>query len=253
MMTMKATETVFSEPDGEIPNGNGVRYGGFLGQLVNGRSSGRAYMAALSMEFSRRCGPDLSLDDVLEERGLSTYYYLDSDDDYWHVPDVYLKYRLNVKAIVHRLALWGYENAPGIYGNECYAEVVKGYPVPERPEDGDGWVARLLADPTCGAECAWEQLDGWNWAELLARRPQFAEFCAWDKLGTYAWSYLLVTTAAFDDRCDFSKFDGVEWIYLVKHRPELAVHLDWSILNDRDHARIEKILHEGPVARSSMS
>lgn len=214
-------------------------------QMVNGRGSGRAYMSALELELRRRVGPTADLEQELNKLGLSSQY-LEDEYDYWHVPQIYLDYRLNVKSIVHRLELWGYVDGEHIYDDPKYAEVVKGYPVVENPEDGDGWVALLLVDPSQGKRCSWDMLDGWNWAELLSRQPQFAEFCAWDKLDAHAWSYLLSATAAFDAKCDFSIFNGVEWTYLVKRRRELAEHLNWSILNDRDHVRIERILLDNP-------
>ena len=210
-------------------------------QMVNGVGSGRAYMSALELELARRVGPNADLGGELNKLGLSSPY-LEDEYDYWHVPQIYLEHRLNVKAIVHRLELWGYANGEHIYDDARYAEVVKGYPISDNPVDGDGWVALLLTDPTQGERCQWDILDGWNWAELLAREPRFAKCCAWKKLDAYAWSYLLAATSEFDARCDFTIFNGVDWVYLVKHRPELAVYLDWSILNDRDHARIERIL-----------
>ena len=213
--------------------------------MVNVLGPGRAYMWALELELRRRVGPTADLEHELNKLGLSRQY-LEDEFDYWHVSQIYLDHRLNVKSIVHRLELWGYEKSEHIYDDPQYAEVVKGYPVSENPEDGDGWVTLLLADPTQGKRCPWDMLDGWNWAELLSRQPQFAEFCAWDKLDAHAWSYLLSATDAFDAKCDFSSFNGVEWTYLVKRRRELAEHLDWSILNDRDRARIERILSDNP-------
>ena len=220
-------------------------------QMVNGMGSGKAYMSALDLELHRRV-PGASLDVELNKLGLGIQY-LEDEYDYWHVPQIYLKYRLNIKSIVHRLELWGYEDGKHIFDDPVYAEVVKGYPIPDIPEDGDSWVRVLLKDPSRGLNCPWDMFDGWNWAELLAHCPQFAKHCAWDKLDAHAWSYLLVATSAFDAMCDFTIFDGVAWTYLVKYRPELAVHLDWSILCDRDHARIERILSkvsQGPGAQN---
>lgn len=223
-------------------------------QTVNGEGFGSMYMEELRVELERRLaqmgdGAQLSSED---EKQMAPNY-LEDEYDFWILPDLHLKYRVNVKALVQSLEWFGFKNVAELYTTEeRFAEVVKGWPVQQNPEDGDGWVALLLSDASQGGRCPWDLLDGWNWAELLAQQPQFAAHCDWTKLDDRDWSYLLVATDAFDEHCNFPELDGITWTYLLKHRPGLSSRFDrkWlKEMSDRDASRIVRLLEAGEGAR----
>jgi len=150
-------------------------------ETVNGVCFGTAYMNVVWQELCRREGPDASLEKLLHEKGCSMIY-LDGENDFYHVPDIYLAHRLNVKAIIHRMELQGFSGIRDLFKEPEYIDVAKGYPILENPADGDGWVQLLKSDSSRADCCEWGKLDDWNWAELLAECPQFADQCDWTKL-----------------------------------------------------------------------